>query len=101
VRDPDAPDYDPDQPDVPPGPEPRKPNRFFGSVALNGTRVGRDAGQIADEVISHLAALPNSKLTVTLEIQAEIPDGVDERTTRIVNENANTLKFDNFGFEEE
>ena len=33
------------------------PRRFHGAVELDPARVGRDASQIADEVISHLAGL--------------------------------------------
>jgi hypothetical protein len=40
--------------------------------------VGRDAGRIADEVIAHLAGLLGSKVTVTLEIEAEVPTGTPE-----------------------
>src|SRR5947207_2315476 len=36
------------------------PKRFHGSVTLDATRVGRDAGRIADEVVSHLTALVGS-----------------------------------------
>ena len=42
-------------------------------MILDSTRVGRDASQIADEVIAHLAGLVGAKVTVTLEIEAEIP----------------------------
>ena len=60
----------------PPGPaETPKPKRFHGTVTLDPTRVGRDAGRIADEVISHLAGLVGSNVTVTLEIEAEIKSG--------------------------
>jgi hypothetical protein len=70
------------------------PKRFHGSEKLDATRVGRDAGRIADEVISHLAALVGSKVTVTLEIEAQIPNGVPETTVRTVTENSRTLKFE-------
>ena len=45
-----------EKPPPPPPPETnvRKPKRFHGSVSLNPARVGRDAGRVADEVISHL-----------------------------------------------
>ena len=33
---------------------PRLAQRFHGTVSLDPARVGRDAGRIADEVISHL-----------------------------------------------
>ena len=78
-----------------------QPTVYFGSVSLDGNRVGRDAGRIADEVISHLSALPGADVQVTLEIQAKIPGGVDEQTVRVVKENSGALKFTSFGFEEE
>lgn len=37
------------------------PKRFHGTVALDPTRVGRDAGRIADEVIAHVASLVGSR----------------------------------------
>jgi hypothetical protein len=77
------------------------PKRFHGTVVLDSTRTGRDAGQIADEVISHLAGLVGSKVTVTLEIEAEIPEGTPENVVRTVTENCRTLKFTSQGFEEE
>jgi len=77
------------------------PKRFYGSVTLDPTRVGRDAGRIADEVISHLAGLIGSKVTVTLEIEVDIPSGAPEHVIRVVTENSRTLKFTNHGFEKE
>jgi predicted AAA+ superfamily ATPase len=79
----------------------RVARRFFGSVALDAQRVGRDAGKIAEEVIAHLAALPGANVRVTLEIEAAMPDGVPEATVRVVTENARTLKFEASGFESE
>jgi hypothetical protein len=38
---------------------------------------------------------------VTLEVQAELQNGVSEETMRTVLENCRTLKFESFGFEEE
>ena len=68
---------------------------------LDATRVGRDASQIADEVIAHLAGLVGANVTVTLEIQAEIPDGAPEQVVRTVTENSQTLNFTDQGFERE
>jgi hypothetical protein len=76
------------------------PKRYHGSVALDATRVGRDASRIADEVISHLAGLVGSKVKVTLEIEAEIPSGAPDHVVRTVTENGRTLKFTSQGFEE-
>ena len=89
----------PDPP--PPPPPPRLLKRFHGAVNLDATRVGRDASQIADEVIAHLAGLVGANVTVTLEIEAEIPDGAPEQVVRTVTENSQTLKFTDQGFERE
>ncbi|MDE0449327.1 MAG: hypothetical protein OXH96_21875 [Spirochaetaceae bacterium] len=70
-------------------------------MALDATRVGRDASQIADEVIAHLAGLIGAKVTVTLEVEAEIPDGAPEHVVRTVTENSRTLNFTDQGFERE
>ena len=34
-----------------------------------------------------------AKVTVTLDIEVEVPEGIPERIVHIVRENANTLKF--------
>ena len=72
--------------ELPPPPPEKKARRFHGAVTLDATRVGRDAGQIADEVISHLSGLVGSEVRVTLEIDAEIPDGAPENVVRTVTE---------------
>jgi predicted AAA+ superfamily ATPase len=74
--------------------------RFHGSVELDPMRLGRDAGRIADEVISHLEGLVGSDVKITLEILVEMQEGVPENVVRIVSENCNTLKFKTHGFEE-
>jgi len=78
-----------------------KPTRFYGSVKLDATRLGRDAGRIAEEVIGHLAGLQGAKANITLDIEVAAPDGVPENVVRTVTENCKTLKFDNQGFEKE
>ena len=81
---------------------PAKPKRFHGAAVLDATRVGRDASRIADEVISHLAGLVGASVTVTIEIEAEIPDGAPDHVVRTVTENSRTLKFNvGSGFEKE
>jgi hypothetical protein len=82
--------------------QPPKPKRYHGTVILDSARVGRDAGRIADEVITHLVGLVGSSVRVTLEIEAEIPEGAPDKVVRIVTENSRTLKFEsNSGFETE
>ena len=50
-------------------------------MSLDPTRVGRDAGRIADEVNAHLEGLVGSTVTVTLEIEANIPAGAPEKVS--------------------
>jgi hypothetical protein len=83
-------------------PAPPKPlTRFHGTVVLDATRVGRNASRIADEVIAHLKGLVGARVTVTLEIEAEIPSGAPDTVVRTVTENARTLGFASQGFEVE
>ena len=88
-----------DKPIAPPAA--RLQRRFHGTVTLDPTRVGRDAGRIADEVIAHLGGLVGAEITVTLEIAATIPSGATDSVVRTVTENSRTLKFSSHGFEEE
>jgi predicted AAA+ superfamily ATPase len=88
-------------PDAPPqarSPE-RLPRRFHGTVSIDAARAGRDAGRIAEEVIAHLVGQPGAEVTVTLEIEARLPNGAGEQTVRTVTENSRTLKFTSHGFE--
>ena len=82
----------------PPAP---RPKRYYGSVQLDATRVGRDAGQVAEEVIAHLAGIVGTDVKVTLDIEADIPSGASEQVVRTVTENGRTLKFKEQGFEQE
>ena len=83
---------------VPANPPPR---RFHGTVQLDPARVGRDASLIADEVIAHLAGQVGAEVTVTLEVEANLPGGASDQIVRTVTENSRTLKFTTHGFESE
>jgi predicted AAA+ superfamily ATPase len=78
-----------------------QPKRFHGTVELDANRVGRDASRIAEEVIAHLVGLVGANVTVTLEIEAEIPSGAPDQVVRTVTENGRTLKFTTQGFEKD
>jgi hypothetical protein len=74
--------------------------RFFGAVALDPTRLSRDASEIGEAVVAHLNGLVGAEVQVSLEIHAAIPGGVPEDVVRTVTENAMTLRFDSAtGFE--
>jgi len=89
-------------PGVPLPPQPPPPpvmRRFHGSVSLDPQRLGRDAGRIAEEIVQHLTTLKGASVTLTLEIEANLPDGAPGTVVRTVTENARTLKFRVQGFE--
>ena len=90
-------DHPPPKPPV----APSQPKRFHGTVSLDAARVGRDASRIADEVIAHLSGLVGATVTVTLDVEAQIPSGAPDHVVRTVTENSRTLKFTTHGFEKE
>ncbi len=76
------------------------PTHFHGSIAVDATRLARDAATISTEVLQHLASKLGANVQVVIDISAHVPDGVDENTVRIVTENCRTLGFDpSSGFE--
>ena len=85
---------------MPPEPEAPQLRRFHGTVRLDPSRMGRDAGRIAEEVVQHLAGLVDAEVDVTLEISVYLPGGVPEHVKRTVTESCQTLKFRQHGFEE-
>jgi len=96
------PDTGGDTPEPPDTPMPTpKAKRFYGTVTLDTTRVGRDAGRIAEEVIAHLSGIFGANVTVTLEVETTTPSGAPDHVVRTVTENCSTLKFSSFGLEEE
>jgi predicted AAA+ superfamily ATPase len=76
----------------------KKARRFYGRKAVNAARLGRDAGEIANEVVAHLVALAGVEVGVTIEIEARGGE-FEESVVRIVKENAKALRFDNAEFE--
>jgi predicted AAA+ superfamily ATPase len=78
-----------------------KPKRFYLNAKLDPLRSGRDASLIQDEIVRHFAALINSKVEITIEVRAEVPDGMSEQLVRTIAENCRTLRYDGFSFEEE
>ncbi|MBQ1389723.1 MAG: DUF499 domain-containing protein [Clostridia bacterium] len=84
--------------------EPVKPasadTRFFMSVKLDNTRVIRDLQKYLDEVISHLDNTENCQVELSLEVNANSPDGFSQGVIRTVSENCRTLHVESFGFDE-
>lgn len=86
---------------IQPGPHRQLPKRFHATVVLDPTRLASEAGKVNEEVLSHLSGKIGSNARVTLEIHVDRAEGFDEGTVRTVSENANALKFETHGFEEE
>ena len=49
--------------------------------------------QIAEEIIAVLSADPNANVKITLEVNAEYPNGASDQIKRAVSENAGSLGF--------
>jgi hypothetical protein len=73
---------------------------FHGSLTIDPLRLGRDAAQIAEEVVQHLTRVVGARVEINLEIQAELTEGASEKLVRDVTENCRTLRFTSYGFEE-
>lgn len=80
--------------------QPRGRKRYFGSKQLAADRYATEFKKLADEVLGPLAAVQGVELTVTVEVEANAPEGFDDAKVRTVSENASTLKFEQSGFEE-
>ena len=75
--------------------------RYFASVQLSPDSMGTEAGTIGEEVVAHLSGLEGADVRVTIEIQATRPKGFPEQVVRVVEANSDTLRFREYGFEEE
>jgi uncharacterized protein len=72
---------------------PSDPTRFVGTVMVSSDRPSRDLNQIVEAVVEQLTAIPGSDVSLKLEIDAEVPNGIDRSKVRTILENANTLGF--------
>jgi len=72
---------------------------FYGSAEVNAATAKMRLVQIAEEVISLLAADPQATVKVSVEITAEFPAGAKDETKRAVSENATSLGFKNKSWE--
>ncbi len=86
-----VPDDDPDTRDE--DPDIALPKRFRGSVDISVDRPSRDFGNILENIIEHLNLLDDASIDISVEIDAEIPNGIDKDKQRILIENANSLNF--------
>jgi len=71
----------------------RDPTRFIGTVMISADRPAHEMRQIVEAIVEQLTTLPGSEVTLRLEIDAEVPSGLDRSKVRTLLENANTLGF--------
>ncbi len=67
--------------------------RFHGTVKVNPMALSSDVSKLSEAVIQHLSALLDSKVAITIDIAAYMPEGAPEQVVRTVMENCRTLKF--------
>ena len=71
----------------------RLPTRFRGTVIISADRPARDMHQIVEAIVQQLTTMQGATVELKLEIDAEVPDGIDKAKSRTLLENANTLGF--------
>ena len=69
------------------------PTRFVGTVMISSERPAREIHQIVEAIVEQLTTLPGSEVSLKLEIDAEVPTGLDRAKVRTLLENATTLGF--------
>lgn len=75
--------------------------RYHGSVNLDPITMGLDAAKIAEEIIQHFTLQAGTQVNIRLEIDAFSPNGIPERSVRIIRENSRSLNFQLSEFEKE
>ena len=69
------------------------PTRFIGTVMISADRPARDMHQIVEAIVEKLTTIPGSDVSLKLEINAEVSEGLDRAKVRTLMENATTLGF--------
>jgi hypothetical protein len=85
----------------PPPSPPSRPRRFYATVTLDPNRPTPQVNNIAQSILSELDRVRGTKITLTLDIDAETPGGFPEDVESAVRDNARDLRITDFGFEGE
>jgi hypothetical protein len=85
-----------------PTPAPKQPTRFFGSVEIDMVRPVKAFDAILNAVVMQLQRTHGARVKLTLEVEAEAPEGFSETDVGVVRDNARQLKFkpESTGFED-
>lgn len=76
--------------------EPNVPRvrRFFGTKRLSPAKMVSEVNAIAEAIVQHLAGIHGATVTITLDIQADLPEGATDHAVRTVSENSRVLQID-------
>lgn len=75
------------------GPQGMAAKSFRGAVDVDAALAKSKLNTIAEEIIAILTSDPTATVQITLEIDAQFPEGVTDSTRRAVSENAKSLQF--------
>lgn len=79
-------------------PKEEKHTQFRMTKKLDYTRVNRDMNLIVSEVVQPIGSINGAEVTITIVVEAKVPDGISSDKERTVNENCRTLKIDDKEF---
>jgi hypothetical protein len=80
---------------------PRRPRRFYAKITLDPNRPTPQVSNIAQSILSELDRVRGTRMKLTLDIDAETPDGFPEDVESVVRDNAASLRITDLGFEGE
>ena len=60
---------------------------------ISADRPAREIHQVVEAIVEQLTTLPGADVSLKLEIDAEVPGGIDRAKVRTLIENATTLGF--------
>ena len=72
---------------------PKKAKTYYGSIEIKPSGAKMQMVSVADEIISLLASDPNAVLKVSIEINADFPEGASDQIKRATSENSKSLGF--------
>ena len=75
------------------------PTKFFMDTELDSSRLNKNFNDCIGEITNHLTKLPNSEISVHVEIKISVPEGIPNDTREIVESNCRDLKINHFEFE--
>ena len=72
----------------------KKKTQYSGTVFLNNQTHARDYSKISENIIDHLKSMEDVDITIKVEINATVPNGIDEQKERTLLQNSSDLEFD-------